>query len=36
MEQLPPQGTAFEHKPEAVRDSGLIDENAQSDRRMIV
>jgi hypothetical protein len=36
MEQLPPQRTAPTRKSEGVQQSGLIDEDTQSDRRMIV
>src|ERR687892_2459716 len=36
MNELRPEGTGSRGKSEAARESGLIDEDPQSDRRMIV
>jgi len=36
MSELPPEGTGSWDKSEGARESGLIDEDTQSDRRMIV
>ena len=36
MRELRPEGTGSWSKSEAARESGLIDEDTQSDRRMIV